>query len=422
MPDVRLPNAIPRQPPPAATGDPSGFRLRRRGLWALGFRPFFLAAGALAVVSMALWLALLFGWVAQPAYLAGTNWHAHEMLFGYTTAVIAGFLLTAARNWSGLPTAGGALLAALVGLWLAGRIAPWLAAPAWLVGLLDIAFFPALALSLWRPLWQGPNPTNRLFLAVFAGFTLASLLVNLQGMGFAAEPGWGLAARGQRLMLDLVLVVILLVGGRVLPFFTRAALPDAKPLTWRWLDTLTFGAALAMLVLHQAQVGTAPPGEWAGRLAGVAAIATGALQLVRLAGWHDRRAWRLPMLTVLYLGFLWLAAGLLLDGVAAFGLLPPSIAVHALTAGAIGVLTLGMMARVTLGHTGRAMQANRSTLAAFVLVNVAALLRTAAVWAVPQLYLIWMIAAGLCWIAAFALFTSVYAPMLVAPRVDGKQG
>lgn len=390
----------------------------------MGFRPFFLVAGVTAWLSMLLWLGLLFGWVAPPSYLAGTNWHAHEMLFGYTVAVVAGFLLTAARNWSGLPTAAGPLLAALVGLWLAARIAPWAQAPAGLIAVLDVAFFPALAASLWRPLWQGPNPTNRLFLLVLAGFTLASLLVNLHGIGLDSSLNLAslnlasLGVRGQGLMLDLVLVVILLVGGRVMPFFTRAAIPDAQPVTRPWLDALTLGAALLMLVLHL----VLPGSPVFARLAGIAAIAAGVLQVVRFIGWHQWRAWGMPMLTVLYLGFLWLALGLILDGLAAFGLLAPSIALHALTAGAIGVLTLGMMVRVTLGHTGRTMRASRLTLLAFALVNAAALLRTAGVWIAPQGYLGWMIASGVCWIAAFLLFTGLYGPMLVAPRVDGKPG
>jgi uncharacterized protein involved in response to NO len=402
------------KPPAPAAGAQAEPAVARYGLLALGFRPFFLVAGGWAALSLIAWLAVLFGLLAPPRYLAGTHWHAHEMLFGYTAAVIAGFLLTAARNWSGLPTAAGGRLAALVALWLAARLAPWLGAPAWLIGALDIAFFPALALSLRRALWQGPNPVNRLFLVVFGGFTLASLLVNLDGMGVLP----GLAARGQRLMLDLVIVLMLVVGGRVMPFFTRAAIPGAAPVSRPWLDKLVFGAVLAMLALHLAL----PSSPLAGRLAGVAALAAGVLLLARLAGWHDRRAWGLPMLAVLYLGFLWLAAGLILDGIAAFRLLPPSIALHAITAGAIGTLTLGMMARVTLGHTGRAMHASRLTLLAFALVTVAALLRSIAVWLAPGLYTGWMLAAGTCWIGAFALFTAVYAPMLIAPRVDGKPG
>jgi len=387
---------------------------RMTAILALGFRPFFLAAGLLAVLSLLLWLGLLFGLIAPPSYLPGSNWHAHEMLFGYTAAVIAGFLLTAVRNWSGMPTPTGAVLASLVALWLAARLAPWLGAPALLIAALDVAFFPALALSLWRPLWHGPNPNNRLFLGVFGGFTLASLLVNLDGAGLVP----GLAVRGQRLMLDLVIVVMLVIGGRVMPFFTRAVIEGAQPATRVWLDALIFAAVLTMLGLHLA----APASAIGSMLAGLAAILAGLLQFMRLAGWHDHRVWTRPMLAVLYSGFLWLSAGLILDGLAAFGVLPPSIAIHAITTGAIGVLTLGMMARVTLGHTGREMHATRLTVLAFVLINIAALLRSPAALIAPDHYRDWLLAAGLCWIAAFALFTAIYGPMLVAPRVDGKPG
>ncbi len=359
---------------------------------------------------MLLWLAVLFGGLTPPDYLPGTNWHAHEMLFGYAAAVIAGFLLTATRNWSGMQTASGAALGALVLLWLAARVAPWLNAPALMIALLDVAFFPALAFSLWRPLWLGPNPFNRLFLAVFAGLTLASVLVNLDGAGFVP----GLAPRGQRLMLDLIVLVMLLVGGRVMPFFTKAGLDRAEPAVHPWLEHLTFAAALAMLAIHLLR-----PGDGIGA---ALAVAVGALQLGRLVGWHDARVWQTPMLAVLFAGFLWLSAGLILDGLAAWGIVPAPAALHAITTGAIGVLTLGMMSRVTLGHTGRAMQASRLTVLAFVLINAAAALRALAPMIEPGLYRDWLLGASVCWILAFALFTGIYGPMLVARRVDGRPG
>jgi uncharacterized protein involved in response to NO len=368
----------------------------------------------MAAASLVGWLAALFGYLILPSYPASTLWHAHEMLFGYTAAVIAGFLLTAARNWSGLPTAVGAPLAALVALWLAARLAPWLGAPTWLTTALNVAFFPALALSLRKPLWSGPNPANRLFLVVFGGLTLATAMVNLGSVG----PIHDLATRGQRLMLDLIIVVMLIMAGRVMPFFTRAAIPDAVTTSRPWVEGLGVGTALMMLALHL----LLPASALTHQLAGLAAVAAGLLLFARLAGWHNRRAWGLPMLAVLYLGFVWLGAGLILDGLAAFQLLPSSIALHAITVGAIGTLTLGMMARVTLGHTGRPMRASRLTVLAFGLVTAAAVLRSAAIWLEPGLQGAWLLVSGFCWSGAFALFTAVYAPMLVTPRVDGKPG
>lgn len=385
-------------------------RLNAAPILALGFRPFFLAAGLSAILSVAVWLAILSGLLPQPGHLAGTAWHAHEMLFGYLAAVIAGFLLTAVRNWTGMPTATGARLAALVGLWLAGRLAPWLGLPPLPVVLLDLAFFPALALALRRPLWHGPNPVNRVFLLVFAGMTAAGAMVHLEALGLLV----GGATHGHRLMLDLVVLVMLLVSGRVMPFFIESALANARPRVFPRLERLVFVVAAGLLIVDFVQ----PLGPVAGGLA----LTLGLLQLARLIGWHDRRIWTTPMLTVLYLGLLWLALGLILDGLPAFTGMTPRAALHTLTVGAIGVLTLGMMARVAVGHTGRPMQAAPLTLLAFVLINLAAVLRGLAPLLAPAGYQTWLTAGGLCWILAFELFLWVHAPMLWSPRPDGRPG
>jgi len=377
---------------------------------ALGFRPFFLAAGAAAVLDVAIWLAMLRGLWPQPSHLAGIAWHAHEMLFGYLAAVLAGFLLTAVRNWTGMPTATGARLAALLGLWLAGRLAPWLGLPPWIAALVDLAFLPALAWALWRPLWHGPNPVNRVFLAVFAGMILANAFVHLDALGLL--PGG--ASRGYRLMLDLMVLVILLVSGRVMPFFIRSVIADARPRTFASLERLTFAMATAFLVADV----IAPFDSIAGGLS----IMLGLIQVVRLVGWHDRRVWVTPMLTVLQAGLLWLALGLILDGLPAFTSIPARGALHALTIGAIGVLTLGMMARVAVGHTGRAMEASPLTLVAFVCINLAAVLRGLGPLLDPARYHIWLMAGGVGWILAFGLFLWVHAPMLVSARPDGRPG
>lgn len=385
-------------------------RLDTYSILALGFRPFFLVAGAAAILDVAVWLAMLNGLWPPPSHLAGVAWHAHAMLFGYLTAVLAGFLLTAVRNWTGMPTATGARLAALVGLWLAGRLAPWLGLPPWLAALVDLAFLPALAWALWRPLWHGPNPVNRVFLAVFAGMILANGLVHLDALGLL--PGG--APRGHRLMLDLMILVILLVSGRVMPFFIRSVVTDARPRTFAPLERLTFVVATGLLVADV----IAPFGPIAGGLA----IALGLIQVARLVGWHDRRIWVTPMLTVLQAGLLWLTLGLILDGLPAFTAMPARGALHALTIGAIGVLTLGMMARVSVGHTGRPMRAAPLTLVAFVVINLAAALRGLGTLLDPVGYQFWLLAGGIAWILAFGLFLWVHTPMLVRARPDGRPG
>jgi uncharacterized protein involved in response to NO len=377
---------------------------------ALGFRPFFLAAGIAAVMSVLVWLAILTGHFPQPAYLAGPTWHAHEMLFGYLAAVIAGFLLTAVRNWTGMETPHDMALAGLVALWLAGRLMPWLGLPPILVALADVAFFPILAFALRRPLWHGPNPVNRVFLLLFTGMTLASALVHLDALGLLA----GGAARGHRLMLDLIIVTMLLVAGRVMPFFTERGITGAKPRTFPFIEGATFLLAGALVIADLLQ----PYGQPAGGVA----IALGLIVLVRIVGWHDRRVWTTPMLAVLYAGLLWLSVGLVLDGLPAFTTLPPRGALHTLTIGAIGVVTLGMMSRVAVGHTGRPMEAARLTILAFVLINLSAALRGLAPLMFPGGYRTWLLGAGLCWILAFGLFLWVHGPMLVQPRPDGRPG
>jgi uncharacterized protein involved in response to NO len=379
-------------------------------LLALGFRPFFLAAGGSAALLMGVWLAMLKGWIPAEQYYGGTIWHSHEMLFGYAAAVIAGFLLTAVRNWTGIDTLTGPGLGALALLWLAARIAPFLPVPGVLVASLDLAFLPILAASLIRPLWGGANRVNRVFLALMAAMWLASLLIHLQALGITT----GTAGKGNRLMLDLVLLTLLLVAGRIMPFFTESGIPGARPVTRPLVERLTF--VLAPLV---AAANLLSP--WS-TLSGVLTLILACVQALRLAGWHDKRAWGIPILAVLYAGYLWLTAGLALDGLAGLGLLPPFPALHALTTGAVGVFTLGMMARVTLGHTGREMRAARLTNLAFVLANLAAFARVLLPLLMPEAYTAWIYASGLLWTLAFVLFLWVHAPMLIAPRPDGRPG
>ncbi len=383
---------------------------KRTSVLALGFRPFFLAAGLSAALAMAAWLALLQGGISLNGHYAAGLWHAHEMLFGYTAAVIAGFLLTAVRNWTGIDTPTGIALGALVGLWVAARIAPFLPLPTMLVAVVDIAFFPAIALGLFQPLWQGKNRANRVFLVLLAAMTLAALLVQLQTLGIAE----GTAARGTRLMLDSALLTLMIVAGRVMPFFTERAVPGSTPIARPWIERLTFTLATAGAIVNLVAPWSAP--------AGVIALALAATQALRLAGWHDRRVWGIPILAVLFAGYLWLVLGFALGGLAGLGLLPPFPSLHALTVGAVGVFTLGMMARVTLGHTGREMRSSPLTNIAFVLVNLAAVTRVGATLLFPAAYPNWVQISGLLWTLAFGLFLWIYAPMLVAPRPDGRPG
>lgn len=378
--------------------------------FALGFRPFFLAAGLAGLILMVLWLGIWTGGLPPAPYFDVINWHAHEMLFGYTAAVIAGFLLTAVRNWSGVDTLNGAPLAVLAGLWLLGRILFFVPAPpAWAIAVVDLAFLPALALSLAGPIFASPNKANRVLLALLGVMFIANALMHLQALGLTATT----ARPGMLLMLDTVLLLILMITGRVLPFFTEAVLACSECRRSRLIELATFVTLLGMLA--------ADVSGWS-RAAGVMALAAALVQLVRVAGWIKPGIGSLPILLVLYVAYGWVVGGLLLKGLADLGLLAPNLALHALTIGVIGGFTLGMMARVALGHTGRMMQSARLTNLGFVLLNLGALVRIFPPLLLPDHYTLWVVLSGLLWIGAFAAFVWVYAPVLVRARVDGKPG
>ncbi len=381
-------------------------------LFALGFRPFFLAAGISALVLLGLWLAFWQGVVPAKAYFTLVEWHAHEMLFGYASAVIAGFLLTAVKNWTGMAVPTGRLLLIISGVWLLGRIlvvTP--GAPQWLVAAVDLVFIPLVGWSLWRPLWHGQNKVNRMFLLIFAGMTLANLLVHLDVMGVAQK----LWPRGVYLMVDMVLLVLLLVAGRVVPFFTEKAVPGARSTVRPWVEKGTF---ISMVIATVAELAL-PHGP----LAGAALLVVALIQGIRLSGWYNPGVWRVPILWVLHIGYAWLVLGLTLRGLSGFGVLPPSVALHAVTVGGIGVLTLGMMSRVALGHTGRNINDTGPLIpVAFVLLNLAAVMRVFGPWFAPQQFNLWIDIAGGLWILAFTLFALVYTPILIRPRIDGRPG
>jgi uncharacterized protein involved in response to NO len=349
------------------------------GLWSRGFRPFFLLGAAWAAIAVPVWLAAYAHGYALRGALPPMFWHAHEMVYGFGMAVVAGFLLTAIPNWTGRLPVRGWMLGALAALWLAGRVAMLVpgAAP------LDLAFPAVLAAVVAREILAGRNWRNLPMLAALALLLAGNVLFHL-----------GVYA-GLRLGIATLLMLIALVGGRIVPSFTRnwmtkfrrgALLPAPEGMLDRAALVMTL-FALAAWVL-----------DWATLPLAVAGVALAA----RLARWRGIATWREPLLFVLHAGYGWLALGLVLLGLGA------PAALHALTVGAVGTMTLAVMTRASLGHSGRALAADRSTIAIYLLISAAALLRIAGYQSVLVVSL-----SGLAWSAAFGLFVLHYGCILV---------
>jgi uncharacterized protein involved in response to NO len=381
-------------------------------LFALGFRPFFLLAAIFAVVLMAQWVLTFVGNREFANYYGAIGWHSHEMIFGYAVAVIAGFLLTAVRNWTEIQTAAGSPLVGLTALWLVARLMPFFpdAFPPWLIAAVDIAFLPALAIALSIPLLRSGQMRNLIFLPVLGALALANFLVHLELTGYAESS----ARAGTFLGLNLIVLLIVIMGGRVIPFFTERALSGVIPKRRPAIEWLSAASALAFLIAEL----LLPNSMLAGWLAALAAVSNG----IRLIGWYTNRFWSVPLLWVLHLGYAWVVAGFCLKALAAIGLISPQFTVHAFSVGGIGVLTLGMMARVSLGHTGRPLTAATPMALAFVLINLTAVLRGILPIIFPQWLPQLVALSGGLWVAAFAIFLAIYAPILTQPRIDGRPG
>lgn len=388
-------------PPPAAPV--AGF-----ALWNLGFRPFYLLASLFSASSVLLWAAQFSG-LLPSAYLSGPLWHAHEMLFGYATAIIGGFLLTAVGSWTKRPTPSGRPLMALAALWVAGRVL--LLTPLAMAAALANAAFPlAVAVAIGIPLWQARNTRNYFFVGLLVVLGALIFAVHLALQGRVAWP----AIQGLALALDVVLFIMAVVAGRVVPMFTNNGIPGVRAVRQASVEKAALGAIILLFIGDLLQL----PPTVTGALALVGALAHG----WRLLLWQPWRTASTPLVWILHASYAWIVVHLALRGIAAFGLLAPSYATHALTVGAIGGLTLGMMTRTARGHTGRPLVADGWETAIFLLIEAAAIIRVFAGIVSPSLYLPSIQFSGLLWAAAFAVYALRYWPVLTRPRLDGKPG
>jgi uncharacterized protein involved in response to NO len=380
----------------------------RFALWELGFRPFYLLASTFAALSIGLWALQFSGWLGH-TYLDSSMWHAHEMLFGFALAVVVGFLFTAGRNWSGRPTPTGLPLAAMAVLWVAGRVLV-LTPFGWAAAIVNAAFPLAAAVALAIPFFAAGNRRNYFFVALLALMSAAVLAFHLARLDVLAIPG----AAPIQVALDIILFIMAVMGGRVIPMFTNNGVPGAGAERIDVVEKVALGSVLVLLAADVLDVqGTA--------LAVVAAAAAVA-HLTRWALWRPWKTLRAPLVWILHAGYLWLALHLALRAAAALGWIGSSPATHALTAGAIGGLVIGMITRTALGHTARPLRAGRAELACYLLVTLAAAVRVFVPLAAPGQVVNAVLASALLWSAGFGLYAVRYWPILTRPRLDGLPG
>jgi uncharacterized protein involved in response to NO len=387
---------------PSRAGAPARF-----ALFALGFRPFYLLASVFAAVSVGLWGLQSTGLLGA-GYLAGAQWHAHEMLFGFTLAVVVGFLFTAGRNWTGRATPTGGRLAALAALWVAGRVLVLTPFPL-AAAVANVAFPLAAAVALAIPFYTAGSRRNYFFVGLMLLMAVATGIVHLHALGWIQLPAWA----GLALGLDVMLFILAVMGGRVIPMFTNNGVLGAKAKRNSAVEQVALGSLLGLPVSALLPL----PG-----LVAIVAVVAAAAHTVRWWLWQPWKTLRVPLVWVLHLAYAWIPVHLLLRAMALGGAIAPSASVHALTVGAIGGLVIGMMTRTARGHTGRLLQADRWDTTCYVLVAAAAFVRVLLPLFVPAWTLHALLVSSALWSAGFGLYAVCYWPVLSRSRIDGQPG
>jgi uncharacterized protein involved in response to NO len=371
-----------------------------------GFRPFFLVGSLYAGLALLVWLPMFAGGLALPTAFAPRDWHVHEMLYGFAGAIVAGFLLTAVPNWTGrLPLQGGPLLV-LVAAWAMGRLAVACSAVlGWLpAATLDLAFLVLLAVAIAREVVAGRNWRNLKVLGALSALLVGNALFHVEAYRSGA------AEYGIRVGIAATLAMVMLIGGRIVPSFTRSWLaranPGRMPAPFGTFDKASMALAVLALAAWVAAPGGGMTGTWL--------AAAGVVQAVRLARWAGHRTWRDPLVLVLHVAYAFVPLGFVLVGASALGFIPAGAGIHAWTGGAIGVMTLAVMSRASLGHTGRPLAASPAVRAVYVLATASVLARVCA-----SLHPAWTGAllptAAALWAAAFLGFAAAYWRVLTGP-------
>jgi uncharacterized protein involved in response to NO len=383
----------------------------------LGFRPFFLSGAIFSIIAITLWLLMYKGTVNLAPLGDGYWWHIHEMIFGFGCAVIAGFLLTAVQNWTGARGAQGNTLLGLFLLWLAARVLvlfPSILGEL-ITTIVDLSFLPVVAIVLAKPILAIKQYRNLFFVPLLALFTIANLEMHL---ALYYPETFNITHAGYAGVI-LVTFLMSVMAGRVAPMFTANGTKTEKVTPIAWLDKATNGSlAIAMFsLLLEPVVG------FSSLFFGVLLIISGLLQTARWLRWRPWITLNVPLLWSIHAAMKFISFGLVILGISYLIPEVPSNHVwHLLTVGGMGGLILAMISRVSLGHTGRPLQPPKAMTAAYVLISLAALIRTFGPWGLPEKTLLFIDISGTFWLAAFAIFVVTYGPMLVSARKDGRPG
>lgn len=386
--------------------------MKAKIILALGFRPFYLLATFMAVIGMSLWLLSYTGTAQFGTYLQGVFWHSHEMLFGFLAAVITGFLFTAVRNWTGLPTPTGAMLGVIALLWILARLL-LLTGPTVPAIAFDLAFLPVVTAGVAIPILRSRNQRNYKVLGILITLCVLHVVFHL---ALAGELAAWLSRTSLLTAIDVVVILFALVGGRVIPAFTGNAVPGSNPVHKPWLEVCAFGLLVIIAVMTLIG-GSVVFAQWVPVTVLILAAAAHAL---RLSYWQPHTTLHDPLLWMMPVAYSWLPLALLLRALSSLAIVVPGTWIHALTAGALTSLIVAMIMRSTLGHTGRKLVASRADVVAFLLLQLAAILRVIA--GMTGDYRSVVIASGIVWVLAFGVLLLRYGPMLLRPRVDGRPG
>lgn len=383
--------------------------------WAYGFRSFFLIGSFVSFLLIAYWSLSFYNERLPLGYLAPNIWHAHEMIYGFTMSIVAGFLLTASASWTQSKPVSGTKLMLVFCCWILGRVAMvmpliYTSLSPWPFLIIDLLFIPALIYVLSPHIMAAKMWRNIQFLFVLGILWIGNLMIHLGSMGVIEDIYVG---RGIYLGVNLILLIVIIVGGRIVPAFTRNAIAQANIETHVWLERLSYLSVVLFIISDFF--------DWP-KATGFFALVASGFHFALLLGWDSIKTLKNPLLLILHLGYFWVPVGFFIIFISAFfDVIPKSVAIHTFTAGAMGTFIIGMMSRVSLGHTGRPLKLPKGFTIAYVLITLSAIVRVAS-GLMPEFYKEGILIAGAFWVSSFIVFIYYYFTILTSPRADGKPG